>query len=159
MVLSRHRGLVYFLVYVDDIILTGNDVAWLNCFVDTLSACFALKDLGSLHHLLGIEVIQSSTGLFLTQSQYITDILVRFKMDGAKVVSTSLAASDKLLPAPSGSTPVDVIQFRRLLGLLQYLVITRPDISYAVNRLSQFMHSPTELHWQAAKRLNGCFGI
>ncbi|XP_019178324.1 PREDICTED: uncharacterized protein LOC109173539 [Ipomoea nil] len=74
-------------------------------------------------------------------------------MDGAKSVSTPLATMGKLLPAQSGSVAVDVSQFWRLLGALQYLVITRPDVYYAVNRLSQFMHSPTELHWQAAKRL------
>ncbi|XP_019175660.1 PREDICTED: uncharacterized protein LOC109170982 [Ipomoea nil] len=74
-------------------------------------------------------------------------------MDGAEAVSTPLATSDKLLPAQSGIATVDVTQYRHLLGLLQYLVITKPDVSYAVNRLSQFMHMLTKVHWQAAKRL------
>ncbi|XP_019167323.1 PREDICTED: uncharacterized protein LOC109163059 [Ipomoea nil] len=130
-----------------------NNSTWLDRFVGSLSAQFALKDLGTLHHFLGVEVIPTGGGIFLSQSQYITGILTQFKMDGAKDVSTPLATSEKLVPLRPSDVATDATQFRRLLGLMQYLVITRPDVAFAVNRLSQFMHAPSELHWQAAKRL------
>ncbi|XP_019158560.1 PREDICTED: uncharacterized protein LOC109155328 [Ipomoea nil] len=150
---SSHDVIVYFLVYVNDILLTGNNVPWLDQFVKTLSARFALKDLSTLHHFLGVEVTSTAGGMFLSQSQYITDILTQFKIDGAKDVSTPLVVSDKHVPLQSPGSATDATQFLRLLGLMQYFVITRPDVAFAVNRLSQFMHAPSELHWQAAKRL------
>ncbi|XP_019159725.1 PREDICTED: uncharacterized protein LOC109156344 [Ipomoea nil] len=180
-------------VYVDDILLTSNNVTGLNRFVKILSAQFALKDLGTLHHFLGVKVISTVDGtdhvlmvlqcyqidgsvgglnrachsnlqaklqlyqgcynVFLSQSQYITDILTQFKTDGAKDVSTPLAVLEKLVPLQSPDSAVDATQFRRLVGLMQYFVITGPDVAFVVNRLSQFMHAPSELHWQAAKRL------
>lgn len=78
---------------------------------------------------------------------------MQFKMDGAKDVSIPLAITEKLVPLQSSDAATDATLFRRLLSLMQYLVITRPDVAFAVNRLSQFMHAPSELHWQAAKRL------
>lgn len=140
-------------MYVDDILLIGNNNVWLDQFVETLSAQFSLKDLRSLHHFLGVEVVSSASGIFLSQSQYVIHILTQFKMDGAKEVCTPLAALEKLLPTSSGGDALDVTHYHRLLGLLQYLVLTRLDISFAMNRLSQFMHSPAVSHWQAAKRL------
>nr|XP_016434272.1 PREDICTED: uncharacterized mitochondrial protein AtMg00810-like [Nicotiana tabacum] len=70
----------------------------------------------------------------------------------AKGVTTPLATS-VILKLADGSAPTDQKQYRQLVGALQYLSITRPDIAFAVNRLSQFMHQPTHLHWQAAKRV------
>ncbi|GJY13878.1 retrovirus-related pol polyprotein from transposon RE1 [Tanacetum coccineum] len=72
-------------------------------------------------------------------------------MDGAKQVVTPLNSVDKLSLA-DGSPPVDPTTYRRLVGSLQYLAITRPDVSFAVNKLSQFMHAPTKLHFQSLKR-------
>ncbi|XP_019189498.1 PREDICTED: uncharacterized protein LOC109183925 [Ipomoea nil] len=73
-------------------------------------------------------------------------------MDGAKPVSTPMS-KDVVLPTAGSVEVLDVTQFRKLVGLLQYLSITCPDIAYAVNRLSQFMHAPGAVHWQAAKHL------
>ncbi|XP_019186599.1 PREDICTED: uncharacterized protein LOC109181303 [Ipomoea nil] len=116
-------------------------------------AQFALKDLGTLHHFLGVEIIPTGDGVFLSQRQYITGILTQFKIDGAKNVSTPLAASKKLVSLQSSDTTTDATLFRRLLGLMRYLVITQPDVAFVVNKLSQFMHAPSDLHWQAAKCL------
>ncbi|KAE8729594.1 Detected protein of unknown function [Hibiscus syriacus] len=108
--------------------------------------------MGSLSHFLDIEVIPTFAGLFLSQAQYISDILSQLHMDGAKSVSTPMSTTDKLPPA-NLSSAIEVSSYRRLLGLLQYLNLTHPDISFAVNSLSNYMHGPLESHWAAAKRV------
>ncbi|CAH9088921.1 unnamed protein product [Cuscuta epithymum] len=90
--------------------------------------------------------------MFLSQAQYISDILDKFHMNGSKPVSTPMASTEHLPPA-NASHAVDISDYRRLLGLLQYLSLTRPDISFAVNRLSQYLHGPLDAHWLAAKRV------
>ncbi|KAJ0595371.1 putative RNA-directed DNA polymerase [Helianthus annuus] len=135
----------YLLVYVDDIVLTGNHNPFMNSFVQAISNKFSIKDLGPLHHFLGIEVIPTPHGLFLSQHRHIQDVLTTFKMDGAKEVLTPLSVSDSLSSTDS-SPPVDPTPYRKLVGTLQYLAFTRPDISFAINKLSQFMHSPKQSH-------------
>ena len=144
--------LCLFMVYVDDIVLTGNNTAFLDHFISTLANRFSIKDLGPLHHFLGIEVIPTTNGLFLSQHRYIQDLLTQFRMDGAKDVATPLHSSIVLNPM-DGSPSIDPTPYRKLVGSLQYLAFTRPDVSFAVNRLAQFMHSPSEIHWQALKRV------
>ena len=73
-------------------------------------------------------------------------------MSAAKDVSTPLSTSESL-KLVDGTAPMDSSDFRRIIGSLQYLSLTRPDISFAVNKLSQFMHKPTQTHWTATKRL------
>ncbi|GJT93199.1 retrovirus-related pol polyprotein from transposon TNT 1-94 [Tanacetum coccineum] len=89
--------------------------------------------------------------LFLSQHRHIADLLSRFNMAGAKEVSTPLSSTETLL-LNDGSHTVDSSSYRSIVGSLQYLAITRPDVSFAVNKLSQFMHAPTQLHLQALKR-------
>ncbi|KAJ0580022.1 putative RNA-directed DNA polymerase [Helianthus annuus] len=149
----NNDGLVcFFLVYVDDIVLTGNSPVFVQKVVDALASRFSIKDLGILHHFLGIEVIPTSKGLFLSQHTHILNLLNRFKMDGAKPVNTPLSSSETLSQF-DGSPTVDPTPYRQLVGSLQYLAFTRPDVSFAVNKLSQYMHCPTQLHWQALKRV------
>ncbi|RVW75058.1 Retrovirus-related Pol polyprotein from transposon RE2 [Vitis vinifera] len=142
----------YFLVYVDDLVITGNDIQFVDHIIQKLGENFSLKDMGNLSFFLGVEVIPTHAGLFLSHHQYIRDLLSTTNMLGAKDVSTPLSttASLKLF---DGTTPIDSIDFRRVIGSLQYLSLTRPDISFAVNKLSQFMHKPTTTHWTATKRL------
>jgi hypothetical protein len=149
-----HDGsiLAYCLVYVDDLILTGNNSTFVASIIDQLGQKFSLKDLGPLHFFLGVEVIPTKEGLFLTQHKYIRDMLSKTSMAGAKDVTTPLSTSVSLKLA-DGSSSVDSTEYRRVIGALQYLSLTRPDISFAVNKLSQFMHSPTQTHWTATKRL------
>ncbi|XP_019167153.1 PREDICTED: uncharacterized protein LOC109162902 [Ipomoea nil] len=112
---------------------------------------FSLKELGPFHHFLGVEVVPTGDGLFLSQSQYVVDTLDQFGMTGAKEVTTPMNTSVDLYVVTS---PVfDVIVYRQAIGRLQYLAITRPEISFAVNRLAQFMAAPTELQWQPVKRV------
>uniref|UniRef100_A0A2N9FTY6 Reverse transcriptase Ty1/copia-type domain-containing protein n=1 Tax=Fagus sylvatica TaxID=28930 RepID=A0A2N9FTY6_FAGSY len=97
-------------------------------------------------------VIPSPNGVLLSQQRYIKDILSRTKMLEAKPVNTPMASSTNL-SAHEGEPFPDHTLFRSTVGALQYLSITRPDIAFAVNKLSQFMHKPTQIHWQSVKRL------
>ena len=119
--------------------------------IKQLGDMFSLKDMGSLHFFLGIEVIPTRAGLFLSQHKYVHDLLANTSMSGAKDVSTPLFTTQSL-QLIDGTAVVDSSEFRRIIGRLQYLSLTRPDISFAVNKLSQFMHKPTTNHWIATKR-------
>jgi len=96
---------------------------------------FSLKDMGPFHFFLGVEVIPTRTGLFLSQHKYIRELLANTFMSGAKDVSTPLSTT-KSLQLVDGSAAVDSSEFRSIIGRLQYLSLTRPDISFAVNKLS-----------------------
>jgi hypothetical protein len=89
--------LLYVLVYVDDLILTGNNNSFLQHVVNSLGATFSLKELSDLHYFLGVEVIPVQQGLFLSQNRYIHDLLSRLNMAGAKTVHTPMSVSAKLL--------------------------------------------------------------
>jgi hypothetical protein len=101
---------------------------------------------------LGIEVYTDDTGLTLTQTRYIHSILDRAKMAAAKPIFTPMVVSPSL-SKHVGEPISDPYLFRSIVGALQYVTITRPDIAFVVNRVSQFMHCPTSLHWSAVKRI------
>ncbi|KAF2318171.1 hypothetical protein GH714_002048 [Hevea brasiliensis] len=117
-----------------------------------LSSRFPLKDLQPLTYFLGIEVCKIDHGLTLTQTKYITDLLQEFGMMESKSAATPLS-STTVLKLDDGSAATDATQYLHLLGALQYLSLTRLDLAFAVNKLSQFMHKPSMLHWQFAKRI------
>jgi hypothetical protein len=108
--------------------------------------------MGSLHFFLGVEVIPTKAGLFLTQHKYVRELLANSNMIGAKDISTPLSTSQSL-QLVDGTAAMDNTEFHRIMGSLQYLSLTRPDISFTVNKLSQFMHKPNTTHWTATKRL------
>ncbi|KAG8492112.1 hypothetical protein CXB51_015664 [Gossypium anomalum] len=144
---------LYVLVYMDDIVITGNSSDVINCFVQQLHNKFALKDMGKLHYFLGIEVSRSSSGsLHLCQRKYIRELLARSSMTNAKSVHTPMVNSS-LLSKDEGEPLAGPTEYRIIAGALQYIVLTRPDIAYTVNRVCQFMHAPTSLHMVALKRI------
>ena len=145
-------NVIYLLVYVDDLIITGNNQQVINNFVHQLSKRFSLKELGVLNFFLGIEVIHTASGLFLSQHQYIRDILDKFNMINAKETTTPMASNTQL-KLHDGTGPTNATTYRQLIGSLQYLSLTRPDVAFAINKLSQFMHAPSELHWAHLKRV------
>jgi hypothetical protein len=143
---------MYFLIYVDDIIITSSQASAIDSLLHQLGSEFAVKDLGGLNYFLGIEVVPYTPGVLLSQKKYILDILTRTKMSEAKPVSSPMASSTHL-SVLDGDPCDDPTLYRSTVGTLQYLSITRPDIAFSVNKLSQFMHNPTTLHWQSVKRL------
>ena len=150
-VFSSNSCIMYLLVYVDDLILTGNDETTITTFISRLNHEFAIKDLGDLNYFLGLEVVYTDHGLFLTQSKYASDILKRANLYDSKPVSTPLAPHVSF--TTDGLSFSDPTLYRSLVGALQYLTITRPDLSYAVNQVSQFLHAPTIDHFQSVKRI------
>jgi hypothetical protein len=151
-ILRTTETVLYILVYVDDIIITGNSSVKVNECVAALAHTFSIKDLGNLHYFLGVEVIQTTAGLFLSQHKYIGDLLERTKMQDAKPVLTPMSTSTPLCK-DDGSPSTDTTFYRSTIGSLQYLSLTRPDIAFTVNKLAQFMQRPTERHLTALKRL------
>lgn len=143
---------VYVLIYVDDILVTGNEPNVIDQFVANLNDEFALKDLGELSYFLGIEVHRDDTGFHLSQKKYILDLLDRLDMMHIKPCHTP-AVTGKYLSANKGEPLPNPTTYRSAIGGLQYLTNTRPDISYIVNKLSQFLQFPTTIHWQAVKRV------
>jgi histone deacetylase 1/2 len=113
-----------------------------------------LKDLGELHYFLGIEVSKLGEGILLSQAKYSNDVLRRTGMLNCKLANTPMSTSDKLSAyecTPLGAK--DSTRFRSIVGALQYLTLTRLDISFAVNKICQFLHAPTLVHWTTAKRI------
>ncbi|XP_019094501.1 PREDICTED: uncharacterized protein LOC109129914 [Camelina sativa] len=145
-------NLTYVLVYVEDIIVTGSHSPTVDVVLTAFADRFSIKDLVDLHYFLGIEVSRSKRRMHLMQRKYINDLLLKTNMSDAKPVSTPLPTSPKLT-LTSGALLDDPSKYRSVVGSLQYLSFTRPDISYVVSRLSQFMHRPTQDHWQAAKQV------
>ena len=151
---TYHRGsdIIYVLVYVDDMVITGNNNRVIDAFIAAISTRFSLKDLGELSYFLGIEATRTSKGLHLIQKKYVLDLLTRTNMIDARPVSTPMSPTPKL--SLNSGTPMDnPSEYRAVLGSLQYLSFTKPDIAFPVNHLAQFMQRPTDLHWQAVKRI------
>jgi hypothetical protein len=145
---------MYILVYVDDIIIVSSSSSATDRLLSQLQADFTVKDLGTLNYFLGIEVHHTSHGLLLTQQKYIKDLMTRTNMAAAKGVSTPMLPSDKL--SLNGGEPLsaeDTTRYRSVVGALQYLSLTRPDISFCVNRVCQFLSASTTTHWTAVKRI------
>ena len=143
--------LLIIVLYVDDLILTGDELLILSCKED-LAKEFEMKDLGLLHYFLGLEIWQRSDGLFVSQGKYAREILEKFNMHGCKPVDTPLPGGWRKEDATSAEV-VDATVYRQLVGSLMYLVNTRPDICYAVNQLSQAMVKPTKIFWKAGKHV------
>lgn len=138
--------------YVDDIIISGSDGAGIKDTNDWLHSNLHIKDLGRLHYFLGITVSRHLDGIFMTQHKYILDLLEESKCQLLKEVDTPLETSLKLEPQ-AGDKLWDQGKYRCIVGKLIYLTVTRPDISFAVSIVSQFMQDPRTTHWQAVMRL------
>jgi hypothetical protein len=150
--LTSGQHFTALLVYVDVIILAGTSIDEFTRINHILDSNFKIKDLGSLKYFLGLEVAQSREGISISQRKYCLDLLKDSGLLGAKPASTPLDPSIKL-HNDDGKLYDDVSGYRRLIGKLLYLTNTRPDIAYATQQLSQFLHKPTTTHFHAACRV------
>ncbi|KAL2933792.1 Retrovirus-related Pol polyprotein from transposon TNT 1-94 [Bienertia sinuspersici] len=143
---------LHVVVYVDDLIIAGSSHDVILKFKQYLSTCFHMKDLGVLKYFLGIEVARGDQGLFLSQRKYALDVLQEAGMLGYKPIDTPMEQNHRLAHA-KGVSCAHPDQYRRLVGRLVYLSVTRPELSYAVHTLAQFLSNPLIVHWDAAIRV------
>ena len=146
----ENNYLHYLLVHVDDIVLTGNSPSFLNILIQQLRHAFELKDLGPFYYFLGLHIIRISRGLYLNQSKYAQDLLQKHNMLSSKVDRTPCAPNLRLVPN-EGHFLANPHEYRNLDGSLHYLTFTRPDLSFAVHQVCQFMVVPTNAHLGAIK--------
>lgn len=140
------------LLYVDDVLLAGNDMHEIQLVKSSLHDQFRIKDLGEAKYFLGLEIARSTSGIVLNQRKYALQLISDSGHLASKPVSTPMDNSQKL-GTNIGTPLTDIGSYRRLVGRLLYLNTTRPDITFAVNQLSQFLSAPTDIHEQAAHRV------
>ena len=123
------------LLYVDDILITGDDVEHISLVKQQLGEHFQMSDLGPLSYFLGIEVKQCANGYYISQTKYIQDLIARSGITDNRTTATPMDLHLQL--HPTNGTPLpDPSRYRHLVGSLDYLTITRPDIAHAVHILS-----------------------
>ena len=149
---SKEGKVAILIVYVDDIILTGDDCGGLENSKKFLAKEFEIKDLGNLKYFLGMEFARSKEGIVVSQKKYVLDLLKETGMMGCRPAETPMEPNLKLQPA-SAEKVRDREKFQRLVGRLIYLSHTRPDIAFPVSIVSQFMHSPGPEHFEAIHRI------
>ncbi|XP_070054796.1 uncharacterized protein [Nicotiana tomentosiformis] len=142
-------SLIVLAVYVDDILLAGNDVLEMNSLKSFLDSPFKIKDLGSVHYFLDLEISLLPQGYVMSQHKYTSDLLFEFHCQYFSHVMTPLDPSVKLV-LDMGEPVSDPSFYRRLIGKLNFLQHTRPDISFSVQHLSQFLQKPQVPHMLAA---------
>ncbi|KAK5846671.1 hypothetical protein PVK06_002968 [Gossypium arboreum] len=149
---SSSGGVTALLVYVDDIIVTGDDLEGMESLKKSLVKEFEVKELRKLKYFLGIEVLHSREGIIISQQKYIVDLLTETGKLGCKPANTPIEMNHRLGDALEDAV-VDKSSYQRLVGKLIYLSHTRPDIAYAVGVVSQFMHNPKESHLRAVYQI------
>jgi transposase InsO family protein len=155
-------SIVTFLVlYVDDILLMGNDVPTLNSVKEFLGKCFAMKDLGEATYILGIRIYRdrSKRLIALSQSTYVDKVLKRFNMHESKKGSMPFLHGTQLSKAQCPTTSKDVeymntVPYASAIGSIMYaMTCTRPDVSFALSMSSRYQGNPGVAHWTAVKNV------
>jgi hypothetical protein len=150
--LTKQDSFTALLVYIDDIILAGNSLAEFDRIKTIMDEEFKIKDLGKLRYFLGIQVAHSKSGISICQRKYCLDLLKDTGLLGSKPAPTPLDSSTKL-HQDNNAAYKDVAGYRRLVGKLLYLTTTRPNIAFVTQQLSQFLSSPTLIHYETACRV------
>lgn len=146
---SSGASFILLLVYMDDIVIATNNDREVLDLKGALSRKFKMKDLGSLRYFLGLEVARSSKGISVNQRKYALELVGETGQLGCQPASIPMNLSHKLSES-EGELLEDPTIYMRLIGKLIYLTITRPDLSYCVNKLSQYLASPRGPHMHDA---------
>ena len=155
-IFSTGQILLIIILYVDDLLIAGNDRKEILRVKKELMKVFKMKDLGGVQEFLGIEVTRNrgNRTLRLSQSSYIAKILERFQMSDSSPTATPMAQQSSKPPSDDSKPLSDDVPYRSAIGSLMYLMIcTRPDLGFAVGRLSQYCEHPLKMHWNAVKRI------
>jgi len=150
---------VYLVLYVDDILLIGNDIPMLFSVKEWLARHFQMKDLGQAERILGIRIYRdrSKRILALSQESYFDNVLERFGMENSKRGFLPLGHGITLSRTQSLVEPKDVermklISYASAVGSIMYaMMCTRPDVSYSLSMTSRYQANPGESHWIAVK--------
>jgi hypothetical protein len=138
--------LVVGLLYVDDIIITGDDPEYIAFVKTCLSDQFPMSDLGPLRYFLGIEISSTREGFFLSQEKYIKDLLDRASLTDHQTIETPMELNVHLIPI-DGEPLEDPTRYHHIIRSLIYPGVTRPDISYSGHIRSQFVSAPTQIYY------------
>jgi len=151
------------LVDVDDMLITGDSLKLIEETKVTLQQAFKMKDFGELRFFLSIEFARSNKGILMYQRKYTLELLSELGLGAAKHASTPIDYNLKLTSKqfddhvktmkPGDDPPTDQRAYQRLIGKLLYLTMTRPDIAFSVQTLSQFLQDPKKSHMKAALRV------
>ena len=145
-------SIVILLVYVDDITIIGTNCGLITKLQKLLQATFHMKDLGQLTYFLGLEVHYRSYGLFVNQHKYIQDLITLVGLEDTSSIDTLMEVNVKYMK-DQGDLLDEPTLYRRLVGSLIYLTTTRPNISYVVHQVSQFISSPRHLYLAVVHRI------
>lgn len=151
----RHTTEQYIalLVYVDDIVIASSNEATIVQLKEDLAKCFKLRDLGPMKYFLGLEIARTTAGISICQRRYALELLEETGMLGCRPSSIPMEPSEKLTQYKDEPALDNPEVYRRLVGKLMYLTITRPDITYAVNKLCQFTSNLKNSHLNAAHKV------
>eukprot|EP00253_Pinus_taeda_P013886 PITA_13886 len=147
---EKDGKILIVVLYVDDVIFTGNDEYLIEYFKTVLKLEFEITDMGLLKYFLGIEVEQNGNEIFISQEKYVNEVLERFNMQDNKAAITPTVMGLKL-SKEDNNKDFDHSLYKSIVGSLMYLTATRPDIMHVVSLISRFMERPKEAHWQKAK--------
>ncbi|GKD11562.1 retrovirus-related pol polyprotein from transposon TNT 1-94 [Tanacetum coccineum] len=145
---------VILCLYVDDILIVGTNIEGINETKKFLSSCFQMKDMNEVDTILGIKVKRHSGGYALNQCHYIDKIIDKFQHLNIEEANTPYESSCKLVE--NNGRVVAQIEYASAIGCLMYAThCTRPDIAYAVCKLSRYTSNPSQDHWKAIGRIFG----
>ena len=150
-----NKGTILLLLCVDDMIITSDNLSGIQELKDFLSQQFGMKDLGYLSYFLGLEITHLIDSLYITQAKYASDLLSRVGLTNSKTVDTPVELNACLIPSEEGGgEPLsNPSLYRRLVDSLVYLIVTRPDISYVIHQVSQYLSAPRSTHHAAVLRI------
>ncbi|CAM8917015.1 unnamed protein product [Rhodiola kirilowii] len=143
---------VIICLYVDDMLIFGNNQKQVDLAKDFLSSSFAMKDMGEADVILGIRIKRENKGITLSQSHYVEKVLKKFNYLNCSPISTPMDTSVKILP--NMGEAVSQLEYSQVIGCLMYaMTSTRPDIAYVVGKLSRYTSNPSTHHWEAIRRV------